>query len=109
MRCVVVGAGVSGLLAARSLRDSGWETVVLDKWRGVGGRMATRRVGDGVFDHGAQFFTARSEEFKKLVAEWEGSGAAVEWSRGFAGPGGERNTWVPSSPYPTAILGHMCP
>lgn len=90
MRCVVVGAGVSGLLAARILRDSGWETVVLDKGRGVGGRMATRRVGDGVFDHGAQFFTARSDEFKKLVAEWEESGAAVEWSRGFADADGER-------------------
>lgn len=90
MRCVIVGAGVSGLLAARSLEDAGWETVVLDKGRGVGGRMATRRVADGIFDHGAQFFTARSEEFKKLVAEWEESGAAVEWSRGFADADGER-------------------
>lgn len=90
MRCVVVGAGVSGLLAARSLNRAGWESVVLDKGRGVGGRMATRRVGDGVFDHGAQFFTARSEEFKKLVEEWEKAGAATVWSRGFAGSDGER-------------------
>lgn len=90
MRCVVVGAGMSGLLAARSLERAGWTTLVLDKGRGVGGRMATRRVGDGVFDHGAQFFTARSGEFKKLVEEWTEAGAAAEWSRGFAGPEGER-------------------
>ncbi|MGI8541120.1 MAG: NAD(P)/FAD-dependent oxidoreductase [Rubrobacteraceae bacterium] len=90
MRCVIVGAGMSGLLAARSLERAGWETVVLDKGRGVGGRMATRRVGDGVFDHGAQFFTARGDEFKKLVEEWTGVGAAVEWSRGFADADGER-------------------
>lgn len=90
MRCVIVGAGVSGLLAARKLERAGWETVVLDKGRGVGGRMATRRVADGVFDHGAQFFTARSDEFKKLVEEWLEAGAAVEWSRGFADAGGER-------------------
>ncbi|MBA2691099.1 MAG: FAD-dependent oxidoreductase [Rubrobacter sp.] len=90
MRCVIVGAGVSGLLAARALEGAGWETVVLDKGRGVGGRMATRRMADGVFDHGAQFFTARSEEFKKLVEEWTDAGAATEWSRGFADADAER-------------------
>ncbi|MCG7428616.1 hypothetical protein [Dermacoccus nishinomiyaensis] len=26
-----------------------------------------------------------------------------------SGPGGERDTWVPISPYPTAILGHIYP
>ena len=61
--CVVVGAGISGLLAAQELTAAGWRVVVLDKGRGVGGRMATRRVGDGTFDHGAQFFTVRGERF----------------------------------------------
>ncbi|MFN5604922.1 MAG: FAD-dependent oxidoreductase, partial [Actinomycetes bacterium] len=43
-RAVVVGAGLSGLMAARTLASRGWSVVVLDKGRGVGGRMATRRI-----------------------------------------------------------------
>lgn len=87
--CVIVGAGISGLLAARELSDAGWQVTVLDKGRGVGGRMATRRVGDGDFDHGAQFFTVRGERFEKLVDEWMKAGAVKEWSRGFADAEGE--------------------
>lgn len=89
-RCIIVGAGISGLLAARKLEDAGWTVTLFDKSRGVGGRMATRRVESGTFDHGTQFFTARSEEFQKLVEGWTESGAAQEWSRGFAGADGER-------------------
>ena len=43
------------------------EVIVVDKGRGVGGRMATRRVpslsGEATFDHGAQFFTVRDDAF----------------------------------------------
>jgi len=87
--CVVVGAGISGLLAARELQAEGWRVTVLDKDRGDGGRMATRRVGGGTFDHGAQFFTVRGERFAGLVEGWLAAGAAEEWSRGFADATGE--------------------
>ena len=89
--CVVVGAGIAGLLAANELRDAGWRVVVLDKGRGVGGRMATRRVGDATFDHGAQFFTVRGERFGDLVDGWLDAGVVREWTRGFADAGLERN------------------
>jgi renalase len=82
--CIVVGAGISGLLAASALQREGWDVTVLDKGRGVGGRMATRRVGEGTFDHGAQFFTVRGERFAGLVEGWLGAGVATEWTRGFA-------------------------
>ncbi len=67
---------MSGLLAANKLQEAGWRVTVLDKGRGVGGRMATRRFGGGSFDHGAQFFTARSDEFKEMVEDWRKAGAA---------------------------------
>ena len=89
--CVVVGAGISGLLAAKALNEEGWTVTVLDKGRGVGGRMATRRVGRGTFDHGAQFFTVRGERFAGLVEDWLGAGVAAEWTRGFADAEGRPN------------------
>ena len=89
--CVVVGAGISGLLAAKALNESGWAVTVLDKSRGVGGRMATRRVGEGTFDHGAQFFTVRGERFANLVEGWLRAGVATEWTRGFADAEGQPN------------------
>jgi len=85
---VVVGAGLSGLTAARLLQEKGHNVVVLDKGRGLGGRMATRRITapDGsvaLFDHGAQFFTVRDQQFQKLVDEWITNGVVREWCRGF--------------------------
>ncbi|MEJ7841830.1 MAG: FAD-dependent oxidoreductase [Rubrobacter sp.] len=88
--CVVIGAGISGLMAARKLRDAGWDVVVLDKGRGVGGRMATRRFGGASFDHGTQFFTVRGDRFRGLVEGWLSAGAAEEWARGFADAEGQR-------------------
>lgn len=83
MRIIVVGAGLSGLAAARELHSRGHNVTVFDKGRGVGGRLATRRAGTATFDHGAQFFTVRSEEFQKQVDEWLHSGVVREWCRGF--------------------------
>ena len=90
---VVVGAGLSGLTAARSLQEKGHNVVVLDKGRGLGGRMATRRIStpDGsiaVFDHGAQFFTVRDQQFQKLVDAWITNGVVREWCRGFVADDG---------------------
>ncbi len=79
---------MSGLTAARQLLDQGHSVRVLDKGRGVGGRLATRRLSDGAdgearLDHGAQFFTTRSEAFTSLVADAMSAGAVEEWCRGF--------------------------
>ncbi|MBL7193419.1 MAG: FAD-dependent oxidoreductase [Pirellulales bacterium] len=79
----VVGAGMAGLSAARALVDAGRSVVVFDKGRGIGGRMATRRLGAAVFDHGAQYFSVRSRGFGDLVAEASDNGQAAIWSHGF--------------------------
>lgn len=52
MHTLIVGAGMAGLRAASLLREAGHRVTVVDKGRRYGGRMATRRVDDAVFDTG---------------------------------------------------------
>lgn len=84
---LVIGAGLAGLAAARDLQEAGFDVLVLEKSRGVGGRCATKRFEvngvDTRADHGAQFFTARGERFKHLVSALEAQGVLKEWTRGF--------------------------
>lgn len=86
---VVVGAGVAGLVAAGRLAEAGRAVVLLDKGRSPGGRLATRRIGGATLDHGAQFFTVRTDELGRRVRVWEREGAVFEWCRGFSGDGGD--------------------
>lgn len=79
----VVGAGVAGLRAARTLGETGVEPLVLEKSRGLGGRAATRRLHGAVADHGAQYFTVRDPRFQQQVDVWERAGALQVWARGF--------------------------
>ena len=81
---LIIGAGMAGLSAARLLRDANLPVLVLDKGRGVGGRMATRRIGHGRVDHGAQFFTVRDRQFAQRVAEWQEAGVVSRWGQSFA-------------------------
>ncbi|NNE47472.1 MAG: FAD-dependent oxidoreductase [Rhodothermales bacterium] len=75
----VVGAGISGLVAARTLSDHNVPVHVFDKGRAPGGRASTRRQGDFEFDHGAQYFTARDERFVTQVRSWLRDGVVQTW------------------------------
>lgn len=88
-RVAVVGAGVAGLSCANVLRSAGVDVLVLDKSRGVAGRMSTRR-GDGwQCDHGAQYFTARHADFQAEVGRWCAAGTAAAWQPRLAVIGGD--------------------
>lgn len=82
-RVVIVGAGLAGLAAGGALRAAGHDVVLFDKGRSPGGRMATRRIGGAIVDHGAQFFTVRTPELTERVDRWVAEGLVFEWSRGF--------------------------
>jgi renalase len=75
----IIGAGVAGLACARLLQQAGARVALIDKSRGVGGRMATRRVEALQFDHGAQYFTARGPAFSGLLDDLRAQGAADRW------------------------------
>jgi predicted NAD/FAD-dependent oxidoreductase len=78
---LIIGAGISGLLCATELQRAGLKVRVVDKGRGFGGRMATRQMAGGRFDHGAQFFTVRDKRFQSYVDEWLQAGVIREWFR----------------------------
>lgn len=78
---LIVGAGLAGVTAARCLQRAGVDSVVVDKGRVPGGRMATRRMGNARFDHGAQHFSVRSAEFAAEVETWIEMGLVREWYR----------------------------
>jgi renalase len=76
---LIIGAGISGLSAAKVLEGRGYTVTLVDKGRGYGGRLSTRRIKGLRFDHGAQYFTARSDEFKTEVARWKKNGWVKKW------------------------------
>jgi len=80
---VVVGAGLSGLVAAQVLASAGQQVTVVDKGRSVGGRLATRRIDESTFDHGAQFFTVRGEDFASIVNPAIADDIVFTWCEGF--------------------------
>lgn len=63
----VVGAGMAGVACARTLLQAGHRVTLVEKSRGFGGRMATRRTEFGGFDHGAQYFTVRDKRFARAL------------------------------------------
>lgn len=82
--CLIIGAGIAGLMAANALQEAGIAVTVLDKGRGVGGRMATRRLAENAkADHGAQYFTIKTEKMRPHVEAWLAAGVVRQWSDGF--------------------------
>ncbi|WP_080241108.1 NAD(P)/FAD-dependent oxidoreductase [Spirosoma rigui] len=76
---LIIGAGMAGLTAARELSRHGWNVTVLDKGRGLGGRLATRRLEQARLDHGAQYFSATTPEFQETVQALVANGVSTEW------------------------------
>ncbi|HBH29395.1 MAG: FAD-dependent oxidoreductase [Desulfofustis sp. PB-SRB1] len=78
----IVGAGMAGLAAAQDLLRAGVRTIVVEKSRGLGGRVASRRFGEALIDHGAQFSTARTQRYRILLSQWQEQGRAAVWFTG---------------------------
>jgi hypothetical protein len=103
---LVIGAGMAGLTAAARLQRAGCRVLVLDKGRGVGGRLASRRIGGAAFDHGAQFITARTGRFAALVEDCRRAGAVEEWHFGVGDTSDGHVRWR-GHPAMTSVAKHL--
>jgi len=88
LRVAVLGSGISGSVAARTLADRGAEVTVFEVGFGLGGRTSTRIMRDAPryqFDHGAQYIGApKTDTFRDALESWKSDGFVKEWSGTFA-------------------------
>ena len=117
-RVAVIGAGMAGVTCARSLADAGLKVQMFDKSRGVGGRMATRRVEwsnqegalqRATFDHGSPGFSAHADDFACFVDQALRDGLVAPWlptmAPGSHAPQGKTTVWVPVPDMPSLCRG----
>ncbi len=88
---------MAGLIGGTVLQRQGIDVTVLDKGRGIGGRLATRRIvhpiyGEGVFDYGMQLFAVSDPSFQQWVDEWLQQGVIDRWFDAATGTPGYRGT-----------------
>ncbi len=82
----VIGAGMAGLTCAQQLAQTGYRVVVLEKSRGLGGRMATRRLHNTWADHGVRYLELKPHqppEFRQLVQTLLARGIILPWAQRF--------------------------
>jgi len=63
----IVGAGLSGLIAALELEKAGFEPVILEASDRIGGRMKTDKVEGFLLDHGFQVLNTAYPEAKRYL------------------------------------------
>ncbi len=75
----IIGAGLTGLLCGRLLLQAGYSVVLVEKSRGLGGRVATRRLAGTCADHGARFFEVQGPLTQQWLATLLTRGIVQPW------------------------------
>ena len=107
-KIAIIGSGLSGLSAAYLLKDRA-EVTVFEKARGVSGRMSTRRAEPYFFDHGAQYFTARTQPFQYFIQPLLSQRVIERWNARYVKFDGskivERKNWIDDEPRYVGVPG----
>ena len=107
-KIAIIGAGLSGLSAARFLKDRA-EITLFEKARSVSGRISTRRAEPYFFDHGAQYFTARTKAFNDFIQPLINQGFIERWNARYvkfdSGKIIERKNWINDEPRYVGVPG----
>ncbi|MFM8300531.1 MAG: flavin monoamine oxidase family protein, partial [Microcystis aeruginosa] len=70
--CIVVGAGLAGLIAARNLQRQGHQVLVIEARNRYGGRMSGQYLPSGQWiDRGGQWVGPTQERFLALLDEYK--------------------------------------
>ena len=75
----VLGSGISGSTIANLLSKK-YSTIVIDKAKGIGGRSSNKKINKLVsFDHGLQYFSPKSVNFKNYLKKLINKGILKHW------------------------------
>ena len=69
-KVLIIGSGIAGISSSLKLKSYGLHSIIVDKGNFIGGRISTRQVNNetsSYFFHGAQFFTAKTHNFNKVI------------------------------------------
>ena len=108
----IIGAGLAGLTAAKSLGEKA-DVRLFEKSGRAGGRMSTRTRAYE-FDHGAQYFTARTSAFSTFLAAYIEQGIIKRWDARFVeidnGTVVTRRRWDARHPHyvPVPCMNALC-
>lgn len=75
----IIGAGLAGLTCAQQLHQAGYHVVILEKSRGIGGRIATRRLHNTCADHGVRYLEPQAKMLSQLIESLEERGILTIW------------------------------
>ena len=76
----IVGAGMAGLICGKILQEAERDVVVIDKSRGLGGRLATRRLANTHADHGVCYLKPKGDRFKAFIQDLADRNIVSLWS-----------------------------
>ena len=81
-RIAIIGAGLSGLTVAQKLKHHA-EITIFEKSTSIGGRISARTNSIFQFDHGAQFFIAKHNDFLSFLKPLIECGLIKRWDARF--------------------------
>ncbi len=110
-KIAIIGAGIAGVSVARLLGNVA-DTTLFDKGRGIAGRMSTRRADPYCFDHGAQYFTARTFDFQNFIQLSIDAGLIKRWDARYVLFDKDtivsRKNWILGEPRYVGVPGMNC-
>lgn len=77
----IIGAGLAGITCGQYLQQQGQKVILLEKSRGLGGRLATRRLHNTIADHGAKFLEIQGTQTQELITSFLTRGIGKPWPR----------------------------
>lgn len=105
-KVAIIGAGLSGLTLADQIAKK-CHVTVFEKSNQVSGRLASRSYSKYKFDHGAQFFTAKSKDFSSFALSLMNANIIKQWNARFVEINGHQiiktRNWDNDFPHYTGI------